>query len=343
VQSGENEDAAMNNPILVEVTRGSRVESWHRGSAAVVDAGGAVVHSLGDIASPVFPRSAIKVMQALPLVESGAADRYAFGDKELSLACASHSGEEGHVALAADMLRRAGLDERALECGCHWPSDSGVARALARQGRTPGALHNNCSGKHSGFLCTAVAMGEATEGYIGADHPVQARARAAMEDLTGTSFGEDLCATDGCSIPTYAAPLQAFAQGFAKLVSGTGVSPERAAAGQRLIAACIAEPWYMAGTGRACVSLIEAGAGRVFVKTGAEGVFCGAVPELGLGFALKIDDGAGRAAEISAAATLAQIFRDRDPDLAARYDGLAQKTLKNWNGITVGELRAAKA
>ncbi|BDA86020.1 asparaginase [Aureimonas sp. SA4125] len=332
----------MSNPILVEVTRGSRVESCHRGSVAVVDGEGESVHALGDIAALVFPRSAIKVMQALPLIESGAADRFGFGDKELSLACASHSGEEGHVALAADLLRRAGLDERALECGCHWPSDSGVARVLARQGRSPGALHNNCSGKHSGFLCTAVAMGEPTAGYIGADHPVQVRAKAAIEDLTGTALGEEDSGTDGCSIPTYAAPLQSFAHGFAKLVSGQGVSAERARAGQRLIAACMAEPWYMAGTNRACVALIEAAPGRVFVKTGAEGVFCGAVPELGLGFALKIDDGAGRAAEIATAATLAHIFRDRDPDVAGAYDALARKTLKNWNGIVVGELRAAQ-
>ena len=332
----------MSNPILVEVTRGSRVESWHRGSVAVVDADGGIIHGLGDVAAPVFPRSAIKVMQALPLIETGAADRFSFGNKELALACASHSGEEGHVALAADLLRRAGLDERALECGCHWPSDAAVARALARQGRTPGALHNNCSGKHSGFLCTAVAMEEPTTGYVKAEHPVQERAKAAMEDLTGVTFGEDVSGIDGCSIPTYAAPLQSFAQGFAKLVAGTGVSPERAAAGQRLIAACMAEPWYMAGTDRACVALIEAAPGRVFVKTGAEGVFCGAVPELGLGFALKIDDGGTRASEIVAAATLAHIFRDRDPNVASAYDALAQKTMRNWNGIVVGELRAAR-
>ena len=330
----------MSNPILVEVTRGNLVESRHRGAIAVVDAFGRQVYGLGDVEAPVFPRSAIKVLQAIPLVESGAAEAFGFGNRELSLACASHSGEPGHVELAADLLGRAGLDARALECGCHWPSGQSIALAMARAGEPLTPLHNNCSGKHSGFLCTAVHLGEETAGYVRADHPVQQRAHAAMEDLTGVTLGPDVRGTDGCSIPTYAAPLSSFATAFAKLVSGENVAAERAQAGQQLIAACVAEPWYMAGTGRACVSLIEAGKGRVFVKTGAEGVFCGAVPELGLGFALKIDDGAGRASEVAAAATLSQMFRAHDPALSDVYAALSRTTLWNWEKVEVGEVRA---
>jgi L-asparaginase II len=330
----------MDDPVLVEVTRGGRVESRHRGAVAVCDARGGLVISAGDVDRPVFPRSAIKVFQALPLVETGAAERFGFGDRELSLACASHSGEAGHVALAGDILARAGLGEADLECGCHWPFDQKVALALARAGGTPSQLHNNCSGKHSGFLCTAVHQSEPVAGYVGADHPVQLRARAAIEDLTGTRLTEDLAGTDGCSIPTYAAPLRGFAMGFAKLASKQGVDPVRAAAGGRLMQACMAEPWHMAGTGRACVALMEAAPGRVFAKTGAEGVFCGAVPELGLGFALKIDDGAGRASEVLVAATLARIFREHDGALAEAYAALAGHPLVNWEKLEVGAVRA---
>src|SRR5262249_35361708 len=148
----------MPNPVLVEVTRGNLVESRHTGAVAVVDADGATVLALGDVAAPAFPRSAIKAMQALVLVESGGADRYGFGDEELALACASHSGEPAHVAGVERMLRAAGLDASALACGTHWPLHQPSAQALARAGGTASPLHNNCSGKHTGFLCAACAM-----------------------------------------------------------------------------------------------------------------------------------------------------------------------------------------
>ncbi|WP_246191297.1 asparaginase [Aureimonas leprariae] len=330
----------MDNPVLVEVTRGGRVESRHRGTVAVVDASGATVFGSGDPEAPVYPRSAIKVFQALPLVETGAANRFGFGNRELALACASHSGEEGHVALAADILVRAGLGEPNLECGCHWPSSGTVARQMARNGVEPTQLHNNCSGKHSGFLCTAVHEGEATESYVQPRHVVQDRIRRTMEDVMALRLDPDEAGVDGCSIPTYAVPVRAMAHGFARLVGETGVERSRAQAGRRLIEACMAEPWYMAGTGRADVSLMEAAPGRVFVKAGAEGVYCGAVPELGLGFALKIDDGAGRASEAAAAATLSRIFRDRDAALAERFAEHSRETLRNWRKIEVGDVHA---
>ncbi|MBC8129095.1 MAG: asparaginase [Rhizobiaceae bacterium] len=333
----------MANPILVEVTRGQAVESRHRGAVAVVDDAGRVVFSAGDVEAKTFPRSAIKVFQAIPLVESGAADAYGFSARALSLACASHSGEPGHVALAAEMLGRAGLSGEALECGCHWPFDQPVALALAAEGGGPTALHNNCSGKHAGFLCTAVHLGEETRGYVDAVHPVQSRVREAMEDLTGTALEPDACGIDGCSIPTYAAPLRAFAHGFAKIVSAQGVSAERSAAGRRLIEASMTEPWFMAGTDRACVALMEAAPGRVFAKTGAEGVFCGAVPELGLGFALKIDDGATRASEALVAATIARIFEAGDKGATERFEALSRKILRNWEKTVVGEVRVVWA
>ncbi|WP_102958702.1 asparaginase [Mangrovicella endophytica] len=330
----------MANPVLVQVTRGSRVESAHRGSVAVVDASGGVLRGDGDVETPVFPRSAVKVFQGIPLIETGAADAFGLSVAELSLACASHSGEPGHVAAAAGVLARAGLGEGALECGCHWPFEQAVALAMAKRGEEPGQLHNNCSGKHAGFLCTAVHQKEETSGYVRFDHPVQLRAQDVMEELTGCRLGEDVRGIDGCSIPTYAAPLRAFAHGFAKLAGGNGADAGRLAAGRRLIEACMAEPWHMAGTHRACVQLMEAAPGRVFAKTGAEGVFCGAVPELGLGFALKMDDGATRASEAAVASVLSAIFKGRDETLAETYADMACRPLRNWQDTQVGAVFA---
>ena len=198
----------MTNPVLIEILRGEHVESAHRGAVAVCDADGKLLLEIGDVAQPVFPRSAVKAIQALPLVESGAADALGFGDRELALACASHRGEPAHVELAASMLARAGLDETALECGAHWPSNHDATIALARAGETPSALHNNCSGKHSGFLCTCRHLNLNHRGYVGYGHSMQAMIREAMEDVTEAKHDAGNSATDGCSIPTYAIPIK---------------------------------------------------------------------------------------------------------------------------------------
>src|SRR3954468_13459007 len=183
----------MSNPILVEVLRGALVESRHSGAVAVVDAGGGRVLSLGDVERPVYPRSAVKAMQALPLIESGAADRFGFTSEELALACASHSGEPGHVATATRMLARAGLDPGALKCGAHWPIHQPSAQALARSGGMAGPVHNNCSGKHAGFLCTACALNADIGTYVEPAHPVQRAVKATLESLTGANLSEDVC------------------------------------------------------------------------------------------------------------------------------------------------------
>jgi L-asparaginase II len=332
----------MTNPVLVEVLRGAIVESAHRGAVAVFDADGAPLLELGDTTRPVFPRSAVKAIQALPLIESGTADAYGFGNRELALACASHSGEPAHVELAHAMLAKAGLDKTALECGAHWPSNHAAEIALARAGGAPNALHNNCSGKHSGFLCTCVHAGIAHQGYVKAGHAQQEMVRDAMQAVTGAAHGAENSATDGCSIPTYAVPLKSFALGFARMATGRGFAPERAKAAKRLLAACMAEPFLVAGTGKADVALMQAAPGRIFVKTGAEGVYCAAVPELGLGIALKCDDGAARAAEVMIAALLAKLLK-ADEALAARLGELARPPIESRIGAKVGLLRPTAA
>ena len=328
----------MTNPILVEVTRGPLVESRHRGAVAVADMEGRSVLAMGDVTAPVFPRSAIKVLQAIALVEQGAADRYGLDDEELALACASHSGEPAHVAGVERMLAKAGLDVSALRCGVHWPISQPAAYALARTG-TASALHNNCSGKHAGFLCLACAMGAGTADYFRPEHPVQRQVRAILENFTGAVLTQEVCAIDGCSVPTWAMPLQNLAHGFAKLATGGGLSPARAAAASRLRRACAAKPWFVAGTGRFCTEIMELFGDRVFVKTGAEGVYCAALPHQGLGIAIKCDDGAARAAQAIMAAMIAR-FLPLDAAERAALEPLMQPRLRNWNGLEVGTVRA---
>lgn len=331
----------MSNPILVEVVRGNTVESFHRGAIAIVDGDGKSVFALGDIERPVFPRSAVKAIQALPLVESGAADAYGFGAKELALACASHSGEPAHVELARAMLAKAGLDETALECGVHWPSSHDATVALARSGSSPSALHNNCSGKHSGFLCVCRHCKIAHQGYVGAGHAFQEVVRSTMVEVTGARHGAGNRATDGCSIPTYAVPLRSLALGFARMTTGSGLDRNRAAAARRLLSACMAEPFYVAGTARACTRLMEAAPGRIFAKIGAEGVYCAAIEELGFGIAIKCDDGASRAAEVIVAEVLSQLLAG-DGSVSSKLDKLARPELHNRKDMLVGRLQPAE-
>jgi L-asparaginase II len=333
-------DALMTDPVLVEVLRGALVESRHCGAVAVADADGKMALALGDVATPIFPRSAVKALQALALVESGAADRYDLGDEELALACASHSGEAEHVAGVERMLAKAGLDARALCCGAHWPISQAAAAAVARAGG-PSALHNNCSGKHTGFLCVACAMGKDHEGYWRPEHPVQREVRSVLEDVTGEVLGEERRAIDGCSVPTWAMPLKKLAHAFAKFGSGYGLTRQRAAAAARLRRACAQKPWYVAGTGRFCTEIMQLFGARAFVKTGAEGVYCGALPEQGLGIAVKCDDGAGRAAQVIMAAIITRFLPLSPAEQAALAPHL-RPVLRNWNGIEVGLLRATE-
>lgn len=298
----------MANPVLVEVTRGRVVESRHRGAISVRQASGKNVWSVGQIDQVVFPRSGVKALQALPLVESGAADAFGFSDAELALACSSHNGEPDQVETARSMLRKIGLDEKAFACGPSWPMHEEDRKALVRAGGDQASIYNDCSGKHSGMLALALHLGASPLGYEQREHIVQQTVRTTLEEMTGTEHTMDQCGGDGCSIPTYAVPLDSLALAFARFITGDGLSKARSAASGRLMKACLAHPDMVAGKDRFCTRAMEALAGRVFVKTGAEGVFCAGVPELGLGIALKCDDGTTRASEAMMAGTLLKLI-----------------------------------
>ena len=327
--------------------RGGIVESFHRGSVAIVDADGAVHTAWGDIDRPIFPRSAVKLLQALPLVASGAAEALNLSDAELALACASHNGEPGHVATAASMLAKAGVDPRVLECGAHAPYHEASLKALAARGESPSALHNNCSGKHAGFVCLGCRLAGGTDlsgfmrAYVQPDHPVMREVTRALQAATGFDLSTAARGVDGCSIPTFAIPLRHLAHAFAKVAAGRGLGSEHDAAARRLRKAIAAEPQMVAGTGRVDTRLMQHFGARVCCKGGAEGVHCIALPELGLGVAVKMDDGnTARAADVVTAALIERLLPCSDADRRVARS-MSQVVLRNWNGIEVGRLQAA--
>jgi L-asparaginase II len=327
------------NPVVVEVTRGPVVESRHEGIAAVIRPDGTIVDSWGDIDARVLPRSANKPIQAMAFVESGAVERWGLGDEHIALACASHSGETRHVETVRSWLAKVGLSEDDLECGTHPPRLQASIEALARANQLPTPAFNNCSGKHSGFLSTAVAHGEPTRDYIKYDHPVQRRLRGVMSDLCGSNADDFAYGTDGCGIPTLATPLRLLARAMASMAEPSRLSNKHAEAAGRIRAAMSAEPFMMAGTGRFCTRINQALPGVAQVKTGAEGVFCGMLPTLGLGIALKMWDGAGRAAEVAMATLLGHL----GVLPGERREELLHPPVKNVVGLLVGEMRPARS
>jgi len=328
------------SPLLVEVTRGPLVESRHRAAAIVVDAKGRVVLSRGDVERPIYPRSAAKPLQALPLVESGAADAFALGPRELALACGSHHGEAPHVAAVAAWLGRVGLGAQDLECGAHPPLNARSADALVRRGARPSALHNNCSGKHSGFLTTARFLGEPTEAYIRLDHPVQRRVERVLGEMAGLDLARAPHGTDGCGIPVIGMPLFGLARAMARMADPAGLAPGRAAAAQRLLDAMAAEPLMVSGSTGLATALLRVAGAKVRAKPGAEGVYAAALPQHGLGLALKIEDGAARAADVALISILSRLGVLDPADIAA-LGGALKASVRTIAGTIVGEVRTA--
>lgn len=327
------------NPVLVEQTRGNWVENRHRGAFIVVDAKGEVIASAGDVERPVFPRSAIKSMQALAMVTSGALGRFELSDEELALACASHHGEDVHVSGVTQFLEHVGMAPANLECGAHQPTNAAAREALRLAGREPSPLHNNCSGKHSGMLSVARALGVPPEGYVKREHPVQIEVRKAIEAVVGETLSVDRCGVDGCSIPTWAAPLGAWARGFARMTTGEGLPRDLAAAAGRVFDAATSHPLLVAGSGHLDTLVMQAFGGRLMQKGGAEGVQCGAIRDKGWGYALKCDDGNMAASQVMVA-TLLREFAEPDPAQKAVLERFAVQKVRNVRGLEVGVMQA---
>lgn len=322
---------------LIEVTRGDRVESVHRGHIAICDGSGQIVQSWGAPETIVFPRSSCKMVQAMPLIESGAADAFGLGSEHIALACASHIGAPYQTGPIRAWLTALDLTEHALCCGKQPPEDTETREALIRDGRSPGRIHNNCSGKHTGFLTLTRHLGAGPD-YIDPDHPVQKAALQVFEELTGEEspgFG-----IDGCSAPNFTTSLHGLARAAASFATAHQRNDSRARAQTRILDAMMTHPHLVSGHGTSCTELMRLAGGRAAVKKGADGMYVAILPDRGLGVAIKMSDGSERG---------------RDPVIATLLDRLGvlptgaateqwtSPSIRNWDGIETGQVRSAAA
>lgn len=326
----------MNEP-LVKVTRGDLVESTHRVAVAVCDAAGELRAWAGDAHLVTFMRSSAKPLQALALIESGAAEAFGLTQEEIAVTCASHSGEEVHVRAARGVLAKAGVSEAALHCGVHAPIDRVSARALAAAGQAPTEVHCNCSGKHSGMLAVCSRMGWSTDDYWRIEHPLQQLILSNVASMCGVDPASIVIGIDGCGVPVHGMPLTAMATGFARLATGQAVSPQRAAATKTIVRAMQDNPYLVAGRERFTTQLMEHGRPQVVAKSGAEAVFCLGLPELGLGMALKVLDGGSRATYPATMEVLAQLGA-LQPAQLERLAGWHHPAVRNVLGDVIGSI-----
>lgn len=330
----------MSYELLVEVSRNGTVESRHFGAAVVCDFKGNVLESWGDIEQLIFPRSALKPMLAIHLIESGASDHYSLNDAELSLACSSHQGELIHQNLVESWLNRLGLTEEHLACGPVLPEDTESAHKLLASGQQGCRIHHNCSGKHTGFLTTAQYLNLPLDNYHSLEHPLQQLSLDILSDLADVDLKQYPMGIDGCGLPAPTMPLIQLARAMARFAKPVDLSDSRAQAIYRLHEAITNEPLYVAGHGTVVSELNEVTKGAVLAKTGAEGVVAAALPERGLGIALKIADGSERARSVALLAILDHLDVLSDED-KHKLESHITPTIVNSRGITVGEIRPA--
>lgn len=332
---------------LVEIRRGGITESRHRGHVVAIEPNGNVIASLGSPHNVTFLRSSAKPFQALPLLTTGAADRFGFTDEEVALACASHNGEPIHTKLAASMLEKIGLGPDALKCGVHEPYSPEAAGVLRARNELPNALHNNCSGKHAGMLAVALHLGAPTENYESAENPVQHAIAEAVSQFTDVPLEDIAVGIDGCAAPIFGVSIRAMALGYARLVSPpSSFDNATRDACKRIVHVMTAYPQLIGGTSeRLDTEIMRATPGSIISKVGAEGVYtAGVLPSErwpnGLGLAIKIEDGDDKRARptvvVESLRQLGVLF-DKSLDAVARY---AFFPVTNRRGDVVGEIRA---
>jgi L-asparaginase II len=334
---------------LVEVRRGQITESRHRGHVVAMDAEGKVVARLGQPEVTTYLRSSAKPFQAIPLVASGAADRFGFTEKEIAIVCASHNGEAIHTETVARMLDKIGLDASALKCGVHEPFSTEVAAELRAQGLRPTVLHNNCSGKHTGMLALALYLGAPIETYDCMDNPVQQLILRSVSDFSGQPVAEIQLGVDGCGAPVFGVPVTMMALMYARLVAQPEgfCDPASREAARRISRAMTTHPEIVGGRAeRLDTKVMLAGGGRVVSKVGAEGVYTAGVfasekwPR-GLGIAIKIEDGEDRRARPTVVIETLRQLAILEPEAIAELEPYSSFPVRNHRGDRVGEVRAS--
>jgi L-asparaginase II len=321
----------------VRVWRGAEIESVHALDAAFVDTDGAALALYGEPDSRAYLRSSAKPIQVLPLIESGLIDRFGFTPVEVAVMVASHSGEPFHIDAVKTILAKAQIDKESLQCGPHEPLHPPTAMALRRLGEEPSRLHNNCSGKHAGMLAVCKAEGWPLDSYCDPEHPLQRRIRALVAEFAGVDQASIGVAVDGCGLPTFALSIRSMATAYARLAAADQArDTDLARSVGKAFDAMTAHPEYVAGTDRLCTAIMTAHGDRVIVKTGAEGVYCGALRHEGRGLALKIVDGARRAQDVALVAMLVELGAIDSVGLGS----FERPTVTNWAGQVVGHLDA---
>lgn len=325
------------NPLVVEVLRGPVVESTHQVMAVIADRRGLVTGSFGNVDYPVMPRSSIKPLQAIPFVESGALEKFSLDDRMIAMACSSHAGEKQHLVVLAEWLQKIGQEESVLHCGADWPRHEKTLHEMLKKSLKASPLIHNCAGKHLGMISTALAAGEDPTGYAEHGHPVQKRIRMILKEASRFEHESAVWGVDGCGIPTYAIPLQALAVAGAMLV-GDSLKDSRRTVVRRILDAMKKYPVLVSGTDEFSSALMEKTGGRVIIKSGAEGVYLGWLPERAQCVALKVADGHRRAAEVA----MASVLRALGGLTEAEYLELRRFTMPdilNSRGDRVGEIR----
>jgi len=323
--------------LTVRVWRGPLVESEHRCHLAVVNSQGGLLHSAGNESLITYARSTAKPIQAIPVIESGAFDRFGFTETELALFCASHGGEAPHAAAAAAALGKIGLSGDALQCGAHYPFHEPSASAMRETGERPTALHNNCSGKHTAMLALAVQLGAPIESYLSIDHPVQQYMLRTVSDMSGLPTSDIAIGVDGCGVPVFGMPLNSLALAYARLGAPSDLIESQQTACGRILNAITAHPFFLAGSGRFDTDLIHATNGRIVGKMGAEGVYALTIPQEGIGLALKIEDGSNRALYPAVNEALLQLGLITEQEAATLKEHRIT-ALRNWQGTLIGRI-----
>lgn len=326
----------MNVVPLAEVTRGGQVESIHFGAVAIVSTHGELLYQAGDPHLLTFTRSTIKPFQALPFLCGGGPAHFGYGSREIALMCASHSGETVHIETVSSMLRKAGCGEHHLQCGCHVPIHYATSNTQPKAGETFNQLHNNCSGKHAGFLAYCKQHGQPVERYLDPAHPLQQAVRRHLADIAGMKETDMPAGTDGCSAPNYALPLSRLAYAYARLAQGDSDPVYGAFTGQ-LFHAMTSHPELVSGTGRIDLALMQAGGGDWVAKGGAEGVQVIGIRSAGLGIAIKAADGSARGLQPATISVLRQL--GLLPAQENRLESWLHPQLYNLQGLRVGEVR----
>ncbi|GAW91463.1 asparaginase [Calderihabitans maritimus] len=324
--------------VLIEVTRGGLVESIHRGHAVVVDVEGNILYSVGNPYYFTYLRSAAKPLQVIPLIESGAAERFSFTPAEIAVMCGSHAGEPVHVETVKSILDKIGASPSALLCGIHRPFHRPTANRLIENREKPTELHNNCSGKHSAMLALALHHGWPLEKYLAPDHPVQKTMLDTISHMCQLPEEEIVVGTDGCGVPVFGMPLYNMALAFASLVEPRKISGKKREACHFISEAMLSNPVMVSGSGRICTELINHGRGNIVAKAGAEAVYCLGIKNYGWGVALKIEDGSQRAVSPAVIEILRQL-RLLDASQLQALNEFHRPEVKNFRGETVGMIR----